>query len=1322
MSDPTELPLFGFANPRQALPAFLVPVFGKAEEPWIQDSHGDGLISRFVPSGPFEAKLEPAGHAEKISRVGEPLLYAFQFAESEVTCGDRETIRQLLRQRLGELWNFPFLMIDVLQFLGKQGALAGAIERAGSVLRRTEPEFSKDWIDRTKRLRSTPATPTRIREELVEALELDLIGPSNDHPFAHELLPQSPRRWYLTGFLVPSKEDRKTKESGDEEMEEEALAKLNGADDTETSDAAARISYLPSSMGLSVLTKPETRNIEAVVRWGDYRWETETQTPEPDEEEAARKYEEETAKHTALPDEEALVLRDDPSEKRGRAREGYRRECREEIVRVPVVTNEGKPLTFAIANSRGLKLVASVRRLHALVGAIPEGSHAVSVFLVNDRAVKGRETYRTLVFQTEIELHSNEGFLGRPDLRGLAESEAAEMDEAIAGLHYRDVLEFAVGHGVSAEQVTTDAQVCQAVRTCWVPSAEVERVDHFDPPGLDLDMESLGALADHADALVKLGSLVSAYQGWINAQDAALDGWQLPLPQRVTAEDLIRGARVAADRIADGLTRLAASDVLDAFKTANRAMARAARRRRPDQAPRWRAFQLAFVLMNLTGLADPGHPERGIVDLLFFPTGGGKTEAYLGLAAFTLVLRRLRNKGVASAGVTILMRYTLRLLTLDQLGRAAALMCALELEREQEKRLGAWPFEIGLWVGSAATPNRMGQANDKSAGADKTAYSRTTKFKGKSTKYSAPIPIESCPWCGTKFIADSWELYPIGSPQPADLRVSCANEACEFSSARNKTLPIVGVDEPIYRRLPCFLIATVDKFAALPWTGRVGCLFGHVQRYDREGFYGPCDPNKGHLLPGGALLPPDLIIQDELHLISGPLGTIAGIYEVAIEQLCSRQKPDSAVRRPKIIASTATVRRADRQIRALFGRAQTAIFPPPGPSRMDSFFARTTPVAADTPGRLYLGVAAQGRSTKVVLLRVARALLAGAQRLYHQHGGRVPGNPVDPYMTLLAYFNSLRELGGSRRIAEDEIKTQLELYWRRRRLEPEDRLFSARFIRHSPLELTSRVDTDEVAAAKQQLAADFASDERVDIALATNMISVGLDILRLGLMLVFGQPKTSSEYIQATSRVGRQKDKPGLIVTLLNIHRPRDRSHYERFNIYHRTFYRSVEATSVTPFSPRALDRALAAALVGLCRQSIGKLTPSAGAMAAQTHLTELQELVKIFGQRARAHDIEIANTEKGSELESHVINRAHALLAAWGRLVHDRLVQGAGPLPYQRFEDRVIDSALLRDFLDPALARANADERRFCANRSMRDVEAAVDILHETSAIGTNS
>ena len=482
-----------------------------------------------------------------------------------------------------------------------------------------------------------------------------------------------------------------------------------------------------------------------------------------------------------------------------------------------------------------------------------------------------------------------------------------------------------------------------------------------------------------------------------------------------------------------------------------------------------------------------------------------------------------------------------------------------------------------------------------------------------------------------------------------------------------------------------------------------------MQRHDANGFYGPCDGDGGTLLSGGSLLPPDLVIQDELHLISGPLGTIAGVYETAIEALCTRQVGEKKVR-PKIVASTATVRRADRQIRALFGRHAVSVFPPPGPDRRDSFFAETQSLE-QSPARLYVGVAAQGRSLKVVLLRSALALLSAGQTLYRANGGDVSTNPADPYMSLLGYFNSLRELGGSRRIMEDEVLTRLAQYSRRRRREPEDRLFSDRHIQYEVLELTSRVSTNDVASAKRRLASPMSEKEhRVDVALATNMISVGLDIVRLGLMVVLGQPKTSAEYIQATSRVGRDPNRPGLVVTLLNVHKPRDRSHYERFNTYHETFYRSVEVTSVTPFSPRALDRGLSAALVGLARQGILEMTPATGASTIAQQHSAIAALAEAFAERAENHDSELKPAE-AKALRLKVRQRCEALLGDWGK-IYGELSNTGVLLQYQKEEPR--PARLLHDFLDPDLANKPPEFRKFRANRSMRDVETAVDIMPE--------
>ncbi|GFE72091.1 hypothetical protein [Chroococcus sp. FPU101] len=386
----------------------------------------------------------------------------------------------------------------------------------------------------------------------------------------------------------------------------------------------------------------------------------------------------------------------------------------------------------------------------------------------------------------------------------------------------------------------------------------------------------------------------------------------------------------------------------------------------------------------------------------------------------------------------------------------------------------------------------MGKKGDKD---EYSGYSRTMAFLRDEKSKPSPIPLERCPWCGEKFKATSFQLFPTVE-QPKELKIICSNRRCDFRG--DKALPIIAVDESIYRRLPCFIIATVDKFASLPWIGQTGALFGRVSHFqDGEGFYSAADPTKAGRSLKSFLPPPDLIIQDELHLISGPLGTMVGLYETAINALCGT---------PKIIASTATVRRAQNQIQALFNRHQVDIFPPPGPDRHDSFFAQTIPTDQE-PGRLYVGIAAQGRSLKVVLLRTYLALLATAQKQWHLGGGKkVDSNPADPYMTLLGYFNSLRELGGSRRIVEDEVNSRLNKYGERLRYGETESFFTNRKIDDEPEELTSRVSTNKVANTKRRLALSFNNKERVDIALATNMISVGLDIVRLGLMIVLGQP------------------------------------------------------------------------------------------------------------------------------------------------------------------------------------------------------------------------
>jgi len=977
-----------------------------------------------------------------------------------------------------------------------------------------------------------------------------------------------------------------------------------------------------------------------------------------------------------------------------------------------------------VTKSAGLILTTLVRLVSVKAESGTKSVKAVSVFLVNNRSAREdkRIADEAFIFQARLAISSPSGIYPRYAMHGI---ESDDWDESVADLHYRDVAEYAVGHNTAAEWHVENDGICREVASCCTPLTPVPRVvPNTKIAGFELGMETLGQLTDPMDARTKLSGVVAEYRRWINAQENGLQS--LATRRQEIATLLLSDAEAAAVRIADGIACLSQPGVLEAFAVANRALARAGRRRtaqllgkQPEELdpPSWRPFQLAFVLLNLRGIVEPAHREREIVDLLFFPTGGGKTEAYLGLAAFVIAYRRITNPGLGGAGLSVLMRYTLRLLTLDQLSRAAAVVCALELERLADsstpKRLGDWPIEIGLWVGRAATPNRMGRAGEPDA-QHVTARTKVLDYKRNSRK-PLPVPLRECPWCSTPFTADSFELADdsghINASNPTNLKLTCVKRTCDFHGSR-RALPVLTVDEPIYRRLPAFLIATVDKFAGMPWTGEIAGFFGGTTRYGPAGFYGATEPDSGVALLA-PLPPPDLIIQDELHLISGPLGTMVGLYETAIDHLSSRQVNGKRIR-PKVIVSTATVRRARDQVLALFDRRDTQVFPPPGPNRGDSFFAQSLPLE-DSGSRHYLGLAVPGGSPKVLFLRAAVSLLAIAQTLWEE-AKPDDKNPADPYMTLLTYFNALRELGGARRIVEEEIVPRVRTYDRRVRV-GEAPTFKPRDIKSQPVELTSRVPTEEVAEAKRRLASPYkgrSDKDSVDVALATNMISVGLDITRLGLMLVSGQPKTAAEYIQATSRVGRDPKKPGLVVVLLNVNKPRDRSHYERFLGFHSTFYRNVEATSVTPFSPRALDRGLAAVVVALARLGLPDFAPNKGAAFAQQRRTAMDFVADVLASRAASHKMQTADEQAAmaNDTRKHVAR----ILDNWAFIAKDVAESGAGSdFGYQR--DKGVARHLLYDVLDSADLEPHWES--FRTPRSLRDVEPPVLVKLKTPSGG---
>ena len=647
-----------------------------------------------------------------------------------------------------------------------------------------------------------------------------------------------------------------------------------------------------------------------------------------------------------------------------------------------------------------------------------------------------------------------------------------------------------------------------------------------------------------------LKQLPELYEKWFTQQEKEIPGIDDDMQEQ--AHKHIHNAEVVRGRMESAIAFLEKdNDAQVAFRLANKAIQLQREWSTGDSSPLvWRPFQLGFFLLSLESVADDSHPDRQKADLLWFPTGGGKTEAYLGLIAFTLFLRRIRFSE-AGAGVAAFMRYTLRLLTVQQFQRAAAVVCACDtlrqghdLPEDIDVDLTNVPFSLGLWVGSDTTPNRSDQAKLALRDANAT---------------SSPKQLKYCPRHNNVLL--SWRV----GPDSDEVIANCDDPSCLWHS---EPVPIWTVDDCIYARRPSLVIGTIDKFAQIARHKDTVNLFGN----------------------GTGCRQPDLIIQDELHLISGPLGTLAGVYEVAVDKLCSR---NDVV--PKIIASTATIRQASEQIRSLFNR-ETCLFPPPILDARNSGFAVED---LEDPGRQYLGITTAGRSAKFVLQATSASLLQTMKAT------KISDDIRDDFWTLVTYFNSLRELGGALVLMQDDVMASIQDYSARHNE-------NAREIKE-PMELTSRVSSSEIKEYLDQLEKRFDQQGACDVVLASSMISVGVDVPRLGAMIVNGQPKGIAEYIQATSRVGRRRNGPGgLVLTIYNNGKSRDRSHFETFNTWHMALYREVEATSVTPFAPRSREKALHAALVILARHLIPDLNTAVGDVGSfHSELTEFVDYIK---------------------------------------------------------------------------------------------------------------
>jgi hypothetical protein len=1174
------------------------------------------------------------------------------------------------------------------------------------------------------------------REELVGILELELLGPLNG---PEEVLDGVPDVVYLVGRIAPRKltgkghpADADTGEPGtdvgdaDEAKEDQGVpvsgADEDGADGDEDNvedEPQRRGLMIPASMGLRCQVPDDLEEFTVMASWGVY---------EPITEES----------------EEKRVRR-------------YKRRPVEITKTISIAELDAARTTdFTLEEDVLLRIDRHDD---------PErGGRLIELALCNDRETPRKIPVDAWLYQTKLLVTADQPDAFLPVCDPLLEAFEEEDEELKRlNLQYRNRLEFAVGRTCSVDwKAAEGSRRASAVWTTWLPVCETPQVtaDEIDA------MLDMSALAKAAPAALRTGlsPIVKRYAAWLDGEED-LAG-QLPEHLRKEGQEAVAEARKVQQQLADGLEHLLTNDeALRCFRFMNEVMAsqrvqsQVARRRAENpaesideardavlakgpEAHSWFTFQLAFILMQLPLLSDPAAAKRAgdlaTAQLLFFPTGGGKTEAYLGLAAYAFAIRRRR--GLLStpdgpldgrAGVTVLMRYTLRLLTAQQFQRATALICAAELiRRTDETSWGEEPFRIGLWVGTDVSPKRFEEAQKQleRAAAAGGGYRLTV------------LQIQRCPWCGSAITSRDVTV----NITERRVYVYCGDELAECPFAQGgeaeEGLPVLTVDEEIYRLAPAFLIATVDKFARLAREGEAASLFGYVARKcDRHGYvhpdYQPCDIKDGSKhpakngLPAAAvhpvsrLRPPDLIIQDELHLITGALGTTTGLFEVAIDTLTSWRTSEGKRAQPLLVASTATARNASDQVRALYGRS-VSIFPPQVLDAGRTFFSREIPVSEEYPGRRYIGISTTGVRLTTAEIRVSEVLMAAGQHLLD-----TLGEVADPYMTLVGYFNSIRELAGMSRYMSDDVQTTL----RNGRLwSPLPRRFGTDYGDLNVAELTSRISSADITVTLDEMAVPFRTEfdstagrrERgallaakkpipkrdlspYDVVLATSMLQVGVDVTRLGLMMVVGQPKNTAEYIQASSRVGRDPGRPGLVVTLGNWARPRDLAHFEQFRHYHETFYSQVEALSVTPFSVTSLDRGLDGVLVSAARVLQATVPGGLSPERAAGRVADQHDFVSALIDRLVTR-VTVASDEDCAERARQRLVNA---LDQWsGQRKH--LAEFRKSLVYEKVTDDTRYGALMMSAENAKAGTGGMDDPPFVVANSMREVQPEINLL----------
>lgn len=965
------------------------------------------------------------------------------------------------------------------------------------------------------------------RDLFIHELSTQLIGPAGGE---EEEISGKPFHRYMSGILFPSQLDMSAVMAN---IEPESTP---NALEEDVSDPSLGMAYsdLPSSMGISFFLRQATQ-LEIKIRAARYSA-------------SDREARDTTWKRTPLEQHQSAVQR------------------------VSVPAHGDSEVT-------SLEVFDAMAILHVIFRA-REGGHLVTASLMNgshanDGSMYDPDQIEAMLFQCGFCVETIGGHIGEYPR---VPSSVREHEDEELELAYRNRVTYGIGHGCSAVwDHAEEGHSPTRIRAESLPVTEVRGLTNdIDLPEEASKVLSMQWLANPdtgvRDLRQALQEFTNAYESWIARQ--VEKAGSLAGQWTDASERLLSKQRVALERMRSGIDLLSSKNddvVLQAFRLAQEAMLRQFLWRQRISSPcavgsgqvetvdvwsskyasepRWRPFQLAYQLLVLESLAKADSKYRDDLDLLWFPTGGGKTEAYLFLASFEIFRRRLKFRETGS-GTTVLMRYTLRLLTAQQFERCATLISAMEvMRRKNVKKLGSRRIKLGLWVGADSSPNKLDSPVDRSPGA-------LQLFEGllEDSKPENPFQLSACPSCGTRIVPAK-----KGPPSDYGLRIDqyrfemfCPDKRCQL----HDSIPVSVVDEDLFNDPPTFLVGTIDKFARMAWDTRSKVFFGYGQ---------------------GGCLPPALVIQDELHLITGPLGTISGVYEAAIDTLI--KKHGAA---PKYIAATATIQRAQEQSRSLYAR-NANVFPPIGIDCNDSFYSKED---IATAGRKYIGAmgnAMYSSLTSLIQSSFACAYASGTA-IDRMATGKtaVKGTSKlqDAYWTQVIYHNSRQELGKTTTMLQDDVRKRLEI------LAPEvaeKRAFD------QIQELSANLRGREISDALQNISVELPSESTVDVLACTNMISVGVDIPRLGLMIVKGQPKTTSEYIQASSRVGRDSKRPGgVVLTVYSVSRPRDRSHYESFQSYHQKLYKEVEPVTVTPFAPPALERTLHAAIIIVLRMALG--------------------------------------------------------------------------------------------------------------------------------------